>query len=282
MKDIKKIDKKICFAWISSIFLIGLASTVLNTHSVKAVSGVPIQYIRVDDNTHVAVVDFHDPKEVCFLPYIAKDSLVGSRDKDGSLLHDFHTDSFETIMKDENIKRDGAMPALAINTDFISARGAPLSINFIQGYNYSGPRRWSSLALSKNNNASIVTNISDDLYNVSGGGPRIYDGSGVFTPPRFNELGFETIHFKKERSLVGITDQKKMIFIVSSYLEVDEMRELLEKYGNVDGGRVMDGLMFDGGASPSMYVDGKVVHTEGGQISTLLLTYTGASCAKDK
>jgi hypothetical protein len=247
--------------------------------------GGDVRYIHDSQyDAEILLVNFANPDKVCFKSHIGMSNKVGETSSNGSLLRNYVASGFSDLVADRNSNMNGNRPVAAFNTDFIDGNNAPLDINFIQGNNYSGGRRWTSLAIGKNNEMRLITTIGNDEYNVSGGGPRFYN-DGNFDDPcgRLELRGC----YDKRRTIVGITNNNYMIVVVTSSLDTNRFDDILIKYSNLVGGNVQQGNMFDGGGSPSLafdenndgiFNDNDIKRQGGNSLSAALLIFKGDTC----
>lgn len=147
------------------------------------------------------LIDARDSSKVCFKSFIGVDHAVGEKDEKGQLKREYISAPFDVLLRNKNSMFNNTKPYAAINTDYLEGSGAPLSINVIQGIDYSGPRKWTSIAITKNNIISFVTEKPGDAYNVSGGGPRLFEKPLQYKAPTANALG-AFAYFRSERSIL--------------------------------------------------------------------------------
>jgi Phosphodiester glycosidase len=229
------------------------------------------------DGDYILVVNLKDPNQVCFKSHVGLENKVGEKDSNGSLIKNFKASSFGELVTDHNAYLNGSLPIAAFNTDFVSKTGMPLDINFVQGNDYSGDRNWSSMDVSKDNKVSFVNSKSNSLYNTAGGGPRIYDGNGLFKQPGINELG-RFAYLRNTRTVAVVTNDQRMIVIVSNHLELGKMQKAVDDIAKTYYDQVYDGEMFDGGGSPGLYYNGNVKRQGNNKISAAMLIFEGEAC----
>lgn len=203
---------------------------------------------KYDDPLHVLIIDINDPNLVCFKAHIGLKNKVGEKNGNGNLKKEYVLSRFSQLVTDHNAVLAGNSPKAAFNTDYVD-NYQPLDTNIIQGYDYSGKRHWTSMAISKNNQISFSTTKPLNAYNVTGGGPHLYE-KGTFLNLSQDILGRALSD--PRRTVVGITNNHYMIVIVSSNLYYDQIPITLNKYAQLVGGHITDANLFDGGGSPSL------------------------------
>lgn len=241
-------------------------------------SNQSIKYIEYTPNTHVVIVNYSNSQQICFKAHVGLNHKIGDKNSDGSLKKEFKASFFSELVTDQNAILHGKKAVVAVNTDFVGTNAEPLSINVVQGNDYSGPREWTSMAISKQNDITFVNEIPKEAYNITGGGPRLYNDKGEFISPGIRELGLKTYLYQKQRSVIGITSNKKLIIIVSDKLEISEINDLLQLFATSEGGTIVGGNMFDGGGSPSLMYKGKFLREGNNNLSAALLIFEGKAC----
>jgi len=237
-----------------------------------------IKYIRYDHDTHILVIDYSNPEIICFRPFVGLKNILGEKSPNGQLKKNYKTDTFTNLLKDPNIKLRDYEPIAAFNTDYFLQNNSPRNINFIQGNDYSGFGNWTSLALSKDNRISFIREKERGLYNVVGGGPRLFDTFHNYVQPSIDSLGARAVFFDNRRTFIGITSNKKMIAVASTFIPITRIKPLLTEIASRSGGTLEDGMMFDGGGSPSMMYNNTIKIQSNTSISPLLLVFSNEAC----
>ncbi|MBL8015133.1 MAG: phosphodiester glycosidase family protein [Candidatus Doudnabacteria bacterium] len=240
----------------------------------KPVVPATITYLKEDD-LNVLVVDLHNPEQVCLKSHVGIEGKIGDKDPDGSLKKNFKASKFSELVNDDNAYLGDERPVASFNTDYVDMDDSPMDINYVQGHDYSGWRNWTSMVISRENNIEFTTN-KGNYYNVVGGGPRIFQ-DGNFTDP-CNAIGGTACHLLRQRTVVGVTDNNKMIAIVTGTLFTNEIDDKLNLYAARYGGKIVDGNLFDGGGSPSMVYKGDIKREGNNLLSAALLVFEGDAC----
>lgn len=224
-----------------------------------------------------------DPKssKLDFKVNLPIDGKIGQIDSQGKLLKAFIPKKFPELINDENSLLDGNKPIAGINADYVDKNNLPQGLNISRGVEYlgyfSGLR--SSFAIGNKNRQSSITigsrSISDQNYNVVGGNGRFYT-NGDFTDICQN-LGQYACSQSTNRSMTVITDKQLVIFLVHKSTNQEillpaDFKTLLENFStNLDLGKPFDGMLFDGGDSPSIFFKDTIVPGEGNLGSVFLI-----------
>jgi len=276
----------------------------------------PIWY-KTDGDHHFLIVDL-DPnleKRACFKHYMHMEEGVeiGDKDETNNLMKKFAHDSFKNILASStpsilnNRKLNGFEPVAAINGDYFdddpdSSTFGPLSINFSIGHDYSGDRRWTSVAISRENEVVFTTKDPNEIemkykYNIVGGGPKLMT-NGI---PRTNgQEGEETCEslmgkgkwwipyidnpcdFHAQRTVIGLTNMNYMIILVTGgyygYKGLDfyDIDDKMNIFNNVYG-EIREVNMLDSGGSSSLMYEGEIKQ-KNKELMPLLMMYSGVAC----
>jgi uncharacterized protein YigE (DUF2233 family) len=179
--------------------------------------------------------------------------------------------TFEELIKEQNSLLNGRVPIFAINSDYIDTDNKPQGLNVSRGVSYSGnfAKKRSSFAISKDGIANIQIGERKDpsfQYNTVGGNGRFLE-NGVFVDI-CDKLGQIACFQETSRSMVAITDQGWVIMLVhrptsnQQLLPVNFENFLTEVANFFKVGKVVDGMLFDGGASPALMYDG-IIYQQG-------------------
>ncbi len=275
----------------SDYFLVSAQESIVNDKDSKIFYQKFPVINSIDNYHHVVILDYADSNEICFKSYVGLNHEIGARNTEGKLLKEFKSQNFLDLIKDKNIKWNGQNPRLIVNADYVNSQGQPLDINFVQGYNYSGFRNWTSMAIDQNNNITFIREKTDNLYNVVGGGPRLSVAGQGYTLPTQETLGTYA-YYRNPRTIIAITDQQRMIIVVSDSLRIKNIDKFLTYLSyRYKLGQITDANMFDGGNSPSLaydfnnngvFEDNDIVRSGINELSSALLIYTKSVCQFDQ
>ncbi|AFY32030.1 phosphodiester glycosidase family protein [Calothrix sp. PCC 7507] len=218
-----------------------------------------------------------------------------AKDNRGKFRKDYVPKQFRTIVTEENSQLNGQKPLVAINADYIGTDDQPQGLNISRGVEYSGAfkNKRSSFGISggqpKDRQATIQTGRRKNAilnYNLVGGNGRFYR-DGMFKDI-CQDLGELACKSATNRSMAAITDKGYVILLVNdvkanSDIEFAQLnQELLPNmFDNVlEGialnnclGKIKEGILFDGGASPGLYYQNKIYVENPGPIGSVFLIY---------
>ncbi|WP_199303406.1 phosphodiester glycosidase family protein [Oscillatoria sp. FACHB-1406] len=218
---------------------------------------------------------------------------IYAKDGAGKFRRDYTPKTFREIIADENAQLNGELPFAAINADYIDTENKPQGLNISRGVEYAGAfkNKRSSFGISggepSQRRATIQVGKRNEErlnYNLVGGNGRFYQ-DGTFKDI-CQALGEFACQQATTRSMAAITDKNYVIFLVNNYqpsifstntdraLYPDSFNRVLEGIaGKHCLGNIQEGLLFDGGISPGLYYDGKVLAENRGPIGSVFLIY---------
>jgi hypothetical protein len=188
---------------------------------------------------------------------------------------------FGELISDQNSLLNSKKPIAGINTDYVDTSNYPQGLDIIRGQKYLGDFATirSSFGISKGGAPSIQIGSRqshEDNYNVTGGNGRFYT-NGIFKDI-CQDLGTYACKESTERSMAVITSKQLVIFLLhkstsSEILLPADFELLLQNLGqNLGVGSPIDGMLFDGGASPSIFFKNQIVAGPG-NIGAVFLIY---------
>jgi hypothetical protein len=204
----------------------------------------------------------------------------------GTLEKNFTNRLFEELIVDKNSLLDGKKPFAAINSDYIDSLNNPQGLDISRGVDYSGifASTRSSFAISGGDRTKRTASIQIgprvreiDNFNAVGGNGRFYT-NGVFKDI-CNDIGQKACTESTNRSMAVITSTGVVIFLVHQSTDRDKLlpnqfQPLLEGLAaNYNLGKIVDGMLFDGGNSPGIFYDGKIYAKNNGPIGSVFLIY---------
>ena len=192
---------------------------------------------------------------------------------------------FRDLVLEENASLNNQKPVFAINADYIEDGGNPQGYNVSRGVEYSGlfKNSRSSFGISKGQSEERIASIQvgkrkveEHNYNIVGGNGRFYK-NGQFIDICSN-LGQSACFEQTSRSMVAITQTNHAIFVVNPSITdgllPKDFKQLFEGISqNFNLGDIQDGMLFDGGASPSMYYNGEFKTESFAPIGSVFLVY---------
>lgn len=234
-------------------------------------------------------------EELDFKVNVGLNHSIYAKDSKGNIRREYVPKKFREIIADENAKLNGQAPIAAINADYIGTDNKPQGLNISRGIEYAGDfqDRRSSFGISGGPADRRIATIQvgrrkEEVlnYNLVGGNGRFYR-NGQFKDI-CEDLGEFACKQVTNRSMAAITDKGYVIFLVNdlkarSKIEVSEVnQELLpDRFDDVlEGiaannclGKIQEGILFDGGASPGLFYKNKI-HVENlGAIGAVFLIY---------
>ncbi|QQS59098.1 phosphodiester glycosidase family protein [Candidatus Peregrinibacteria bacterium] len=278
----------------------------------------PVLY-KTDGNHHFLIIDLNSSLErrACFKHYInLEDGVrIGDTDSNGNIKKNFILSTFKSILTSavssvvDNRKLNGFEPTAVINGDYYEdnqddSNFGLRDVNFSLGHDYSGDRRWTSVAISSENDVIFTTDDPENIANqyksnIIGGGPKLMT-NGV---PRTNgEEGEETCEeimgkgskwiplidnpcdFHAQRTVLGITEENYMVLLVTGgwfgYKGLDfyKIDDVMNQYKNVFG-NLKEVNMFDSGGSSSLMFEGEIKQ-KNKPLMSLLMVYEGEACTQ--
>lgn len=300
--------------------------TRIYVDSNDTVGHLPVWYRSLGDY-HYLFVDLDTSLEnrVCFKHYIGlNDGIkIGDKNINGDLIRSFKARLFKEIITSNvsnvklNRQLNGYEPIAAVNGDFVYGAGnidnfpehinfleyidGPESLNYSEGFNYSGMGHpyagdfniWSSMGISSNNEIAITRNLNEleEKYkqNIIGGGSQIFTNFNFENPCTPSNLlggGCNSTSYgeRQPRTMIGITDNNYMIIVVvgaiprfSGGATADELEGILTQYESIFG-NIEIANMFDGGGSPSMMFGGEVKRQGHNKLASILMLHNGEAC----
>lgn len=243
---------------------------------------------------HVIIFNPKSP-QLDFKVNVGLSHKLYAKDKQGRFLKNYVVKQFNQLITEENSKLNGQRAIAAINADYIGTDDKPQGLNISRGVEYSGifKNKRSSFGISggkaQARKATIHTgrrssNILN--YNLVGGNGRFYR-QGQFKDI-CQALGEFACKQATNRSMVATTSKGYVILLVNdikanSIIEPSQInQELLpDKFDDVlEGiarnnclGKIQEGMLFDGGASPGLYYNQKTYVENGGPIGSVFLIY---------
>ncbi|MBD2436972.1 phosphodiester glycosidase family protein [Nostoc sp. FACHB-110] len=243
---------------------------------------------------HVILFNPKSP-ELDFKVNVGLSHKLYAKDKQGKFIRNYTVKQFSQLITEENAKLNGQRPIAAINADYIGTDDKPQGLNISRGVEYSGlfKNKRSSFGISAGNPQARIATIqagrraSNILnYNLVGGNGRFYR-QGQFKDI-CQALGEFACKQATNRSMVAITSKGYVILLVNdikanSSIEPSQInQELLpDQFDDVlEGiarnnclGKIQEGMLFDGGASPGLYYNQKTYLDNGGPIGSVFLIY---------
>lgn len=242
------------------------------------------------------VIIFNPKSEVLdFKVNVGLSHKLYAKNNRGKLLKEYVPKKFGTIITDQNSQLNGQTPLAAINADYIGTDNKPQGLNISRGVEYSGAfkNKRSSFGISggkpQERRATIQAGRRTDEilnYNLVGGNGRFYRG-GKFKDI-CQDLGELACKSATNRSMAAITDRGYVILLANdikanSNIEFSQVnQELLPNMFDdvLEGiahnnclGRIQEGMLFDGGASPGLYYKNKIYVENSGPIGSVFLIY---------
>ncbi|MCC5636614.1 phosphodiester glycosidase family protein [Nostoc sp. CHAB 5844] len=243
---------------------------------------------------HVIIFNPKSPK-LDFKVNVGLSHKLYAKNQQGKYIRNYVQKEFNQIITDANSKLNGQRPLAAINADYIGTDDQPQGLNISRGVEYSGAfkNRRSSFGISggrpQERQATIqagrrYNNILN--YNLVGGNGRFYR-QGKFKDI-CQDLGEFACKQATNRSMVATTSKGYVILLVNdikanSVIEPSQVnQELLpDMFDDVLTGiarnnclgKIQEGMLFDGGASPGLYYNEKIYLENGGAIGSVFLIY---------
>jgi Phosphodiester glycosidase len=243
---------------------------------------------------HVIIFNPKSP-QLDFKVNVGLSHKLYAKDKQGKILKNYLVKQFNQLITEENSKLNGQRAIAAINADYIGTDDKPQGLNISRGIEYSGifKNKRSSFGISggkpQERKATIQAgrrpnNILN--YNLVGGNGRFYR-QGKFIDI-CQALGEFACKQATNRSMVATTSKGYVILLVNdikanSIIETSQVNQELfpDKFDDVlEGiarnnclGKIQEGMLFDGGASPGLYYNQKTYVENGGPIGSVFLVY---------
>jgi hypothetical protein len=249
------------------------------------------QGIETTDGVNYVVI--FDPKSPAldFKVSVGLAHPLYTKTSDGTQAKEYVPKRFREIIADENAKLNGKSPIVAINADYIDSSNNPQGLNISRGWDYAGEfqAQRSSFGISggvpsqRQATIQIGKRTEPNLnFNVVGGNGRFYR-NGKFKDI-CQDLGTYACKQETQRSLVAITAKGYVILLVNNQ-KAQQANDPQVLYPNqfdkvLSGiatqfklGQIQEGMLFDGGQSAGLAVNGKIEVENQNSIGSVFLIY---------